>query len=211
MIARTDKFMNPVLREIEAAGGRGFLVLSDVSDPDSITKAMDEALATVTPEFPLQCVIYNAAARIEQPFEKLTVKLMDTSYKLNILAPFLIFQRATQVMTKQGFGTLLVTGATSSLRGNQNFVAFASTKSGLFAMCQSLAKELGPKGIHVGHVVIDGGVANSRIRYVRPDIPWNQGTSMDPDQISEGYWYLHAQEWSCWTFNLDMRPFNEKF
>lgn len=210
MIARTMQFMESVLKDIQQYG-KAFIVLADVTNPESITNAMNEALKGVTADFPLQAVVYNAAARIELPFEKLTQKHMDTSYKLNVLAPFLIFQRAVKVMAHQGFGTLLVTGATSSIRGNPNFVAFASTKSGLYAMTQSMAKELGPKGIHVAHVVIDGGVANSRIRHMRPDIPWERGTSMDPEKIAEGYWYLHEQEWSCWTFNLDMRPFNEKF
>ncbi|KAI9024544.1 putative short chain dehydrogenase [Hyaloraphidium curvatum] len=212
MVARTAQFMDGIRKEIASSGGRSAVILADCTDQASLEKGLSEALGHVSAEMPLQAVVYNAAARIESPFLKLTSKHLETSYKLNQLAPWLILQRTLPIMEKQGFGSVLVTGATASIRGNANFTAFASTKGALRAFCQSLAKEMGPRGVHVAHFIIDGGVANSRIRHVRKDIPWDKlGASMDPESIADEYWHVHKQHFSSWTFEIDLRPFSEKF
>lgn len=223
MIARSNQFVDAVAKEIEAFGGKvrrlgrlasargrltpdsrlaqSFVVLADASVPDSFNAGLDKALEKVSAEFPLQAVVYNAAARIESPFLKLDARRLETSYRLNQLAPWILCQRAAPIMVSQGFGSILVTGATASIRGNAGFTCFASTKAALRTFCQSLAKELGPNGIHVAHFIIDGGVANSRVRHVRKDIDWSKlGTSMDPDSIADEYWHTHMQHWSSWTF-----------
>ncbi|KXS09173.1 short-chain dehydrogenase/reductase SDR [Gonapodya prolifera JEL478] len=212
MMARTTKFMENTDKEIKDAGGKSFMVLTDCTQPERLKQSISEARAQVAPDMPLDCLVYNAAARIEMPVMKLTEKHMETSYRLNILAPFVCAQVVVPIMEKQGFGAILITGATASIRGNPNFVAFASTKHGKRALAQSLAKEIGPLGIHVAHFIIDGAVSNSRIRHVFPGREWGPPErSMSPDAISEVYYQVFQQDRSAWTFELDLRPFTEKF
>jgi NAD(P)-dependent dehydrogenase (short-subunit alcohol dehydrogenase family) len=110
-------------------------------------------------------------------------------------------------------GSLLFTGATASLRGRGPFVAFAAAKAGLRSLAQSIAREYGPKGIHVAHVVIDGGIDGERLRTAVPEFSERAGADglLDPDAIAETYWQLHQQHRSAWTHELDLRPYKEAF
>ncbi len=113
----------------------------------------------------------------------------------------------------QGVGSLIFTGATASLRGGAKFAAFASSKAALRSLAQGLARDFGPQGIHVAHVVIDGGIDGERLRTAAPQRVVEAGVNglLDPAAIAETYWQLHAQHRSAWTLELDLRPFNERF
>ena len=116
-------------------------------------------------------------------------------------------------MQPRGEGTILFTGATASLRGRPPFTAFASAKAGLRSLAQAMAREFGPEGLHVGHVVIDGGIDGEKLRSAVPDIAERRGVDglLQPDDIAEAFWQLHAQARSAWSFELDVRPHKESF
>jgi len=212
IMARTTEFLNGIHKEITDSGGKSFIVLTDCSQPESVKRSLVEARTKVPEGTPIDCLVYNAAARIENPLMQLTERNMDTSYRINVLAPFVCAQHLVPIMSKQGHGTILITGATASIRGNANFVAFSSSKQGKRALAQSLAKEVGPLGIHVAHIIIDGGVGNSRIRHVLKDRNWGPADrSMNPDACADTYYHLFEQDPSAWSFEVDLRPFNEKF
>ena len=129
------------------------------------------------------------------------------------LAGFLTGREAARVMTPRAKGTIIFTGATASLRGGAGFAAFAGAKHALRALAQSMARELGPQGIHVAHVVVDGAIDTAFIRETFPDryaAKAHDGI-VDPEAIAENYWHLHQQQRSAWTHELDLRPWVEKF
>jgi NAD(P)-dependent dehydrogenase (short-subunit alcohol dehydrogenase family) len=132
---------------------------------------------------------------------------------MGALAGFLMGREVARVMTPRGHGTILFTGATASLRGSAGFAAFAGAKHALRALAQSMARELGPRGIHVAHVVIDGAIDT---QFIQENFPERyalkaQDGILDPDAIAENYWMLHQQPRNAWTHELDLRPWMEKF
>jgi NAD(P)-dependent dehydrogenase (short-subunit alcohol dehydrogenase family) len=153
--------------------------------------------------------VYNAGLRIGKPIAEMTAEDYETCWRLGALGGFHTGREAARRMTERGEGTILFTGATASLRGGSGSAAFAGAKFALRALAQSLARELGPKGIHVAHVIIDGIINTPRARSRFPDRPLD--AMLDPDAIAEAYYGLHAQPKNAWTFELDLRPFNESF
>jgi NAD(P)-dependent dehydrogenase (short-subunit alcohol dehydrogenase family) len=131
-------------------------------------------------------------------------------------AGFLAGREAARIMVPRGRGTILFTGATASMRGGSGYAAFAAAKFGLRAVAQSMARELGPKNIHVAHLVIDSGVDTEFVRERikasgRDPNALPPDTLMDPDSIADAYWYLHSQKRDGWTHELDIRPYAETF
>jgi NAD(P)-dependent dehydrogenase (short-subunit alcohol dehydrogenase family) len=120
---------------------------------------------------------------------------------------------AARRLTPSGQGTIIFTGATASLRGKPPFTAFASAKAGLRSLAQSMAREFGPLGIHVAHVVIDGGIDGEKLNTAAPQLRIERGADrlLNIDAIAEAYWHLHGQHRSVWTHELDLRPFKERF
>jgi NAD(P)-dependent dehydrogenase (short-subunit alcohol dehydrogenase family) len=155
-----------------------------------------------------QCVIFNAGTY--RPGAVLEVAPQDflDCWKIGCYAGFLVGQQAARRMADRG-GSILFTGATASLRGSARFVNLASPKFALRALAQSMARELGPRGVHVAHVIIDGQIqAPGRPRTGAPGAPDSQ---LEPAAIAEAYWQLHAQPRSAWTLELDLRPWVERF
>jgi NAD(P)-dependent dehydrogenase (short-subunit alcohol dehydrogenase family) len=122
---------------------------------------------------------------------------------------FYAAQQVLPAMIESGRGTILFTGATASLRGSARFSALAVGKFGLRALAQSMAREFGPQGIHVAHVIIDGQINTPRMREMSPDREYH--TMLSPDAIAETYWQLHTQDRTAWTLELDLRPSVESF
>jgi short-subunit dehydrogenase len=126
---------------------------------------------------------------------------------------FLVGREVAKRMVTRERGTILFTGATASLRGSANFAAFAGAKHGLRALAQSMARELGPRNIHVAHVVIDGAIDTD---FIRENFPERYATKaqdglLNPDHIADNYWHLHTQSRDSWTHELDLRPWNERW
>lgn len=157
-----------------------------------------------------QLVVYNAGAFLAKSVLDLTAKDFEDGWRAGCFGGFLAGRAAARLMAPAGRGTILFTGATASLRGAANFAGFAVGKFGLRALAQSMARELGPKGIHVAHVIVDGMIeAEHRAGRKRgenaPD------ALLDPNAIAEAYWQVHRQPRSAWTHELDLRPWSEKF
>jgi NAD(P)-dependent dehydrogenase (short-subunit alcohol dehydrogenase family) len=176
----------------------------DLADPD----AVGAAFAQVDRELGVpQCVIFNAGTY--RPGAVLDVRPEDflQCWKVGCYAGFLVGQQAAVRMVERGSGSILFTGATASLRGSAGFVNLASPKFALRALAQSMARELGPRGVHVAHVIIDGQISAPD----RQQSPAAPDAQLDPSAIAESYWQLHVQPRSAWTLELDLRPWVERF
>lgn len=154
-------------------------------------------------------VVFNASQMVRGSILDLDPQAVESSWRVACLGGLHVGQQAARRMAAKGRGSILFTGATASLRGSANFAGFAVGKFGLRALAQSMARELGPKGIHVAHVIVDGLIAAERNR----DWQAQHGpdSALAPDAIAEAYWQLHLQPRSAWTQELDLRPWAEKF
>jgi NAD(P)-dependent dehydrogenase (short-subunit alcohol dehydrogenase family) len=162
---------------------------------------------------PVAAVIYNAGNNAIIPFEELTPAQFEKFWRLGAYGGYLAARRAMPLLASQGCGSMLFTGASASLRGRPNFAHFASAKAALRSLAQSLAKDYGPRGVHIAHVIIDGGVNGDRLKSVFPQWLDELGDdgSLEPDAIAEAFWHIHSQPRSAWTFELDLRPYKENW
>ncbi|HEV3010590.1 MAG TPA: SDR family NAD(P)-dependent oxidoreductase [Burkholderiales bacterium] len=162
---------------------------------------------------PVEVAIFNAGANFRASILDTPAEMFEKVWRLGCYAGFLFGREAARRMTPRGKGTILFTGATASVRGSAQFAAFAAAKGGLRQVAQSMARELGPKGIHVAHVVVDGMIDNRRTRERMAerarDLPADG--MLATDAIAELFWQLHVQPRSAWTFEADLRPWAEKF
>jgi len=162
---------------------------------------------------PLALAVHNAGSNRPTPFLKLSAESFEQHWREHVLGGFQVAQAALPALLAQGGGSLFFTGASGSLRGKANFAPFASAKAGLRNLAQSIAREFGPQNIHVGHVVVDGGIAGERLLSFRPSLAEERGPDgmLSIDAIAEGYWFMHHQQRSAWTLELDLRPWSESF
>jgi len=206
LMARGMDKLEPVDAEIRADGGMSLSVPADATDPAS----MGAAFETVRERWgPPSVLVYNAGAFHMGSLCDITPRQFEDSWKSNCMGGFLAAQQVVPPMVARGSGTIIFTGATASLRGSAHFACLAVGKFGLRALAQSLAREYGPRGVHVAHVIIDGVIEGPRIRGAARGEP--DRTLLDPDAIAETYWQLHRQDPSAWTLELDLRPATEKF
>jgi len=166
---------------------------------------------------PIEVCLFNAGSNVNKPLLDTTEKLFFKAWELACYAGFLVGREAARVMTPRGRGTILFTGATASLRGGKGFAAFAAAKFGLRAVAQAMARELGPKNIHVAHLIIDAAVDSDAIRERFKAMRGIEAEAIAPgslvrtDTIAEAYWFLHQQPKDGWTHELDLRPAVEKW
>jgi NAD(P)-dependent dehydrogenase (short-subunit alcohol dehydrogenase family) len=156
-----------------------------------------------------EVVVFNAGAFRPGGILEIEPSEFEQCWRIGCLAGFLVGQAAARRMVAQGHGTILFTGATAALRGSARFANLAVPKFGLRALAQSMARELGPKGVHVAHVIIDGQILSER--YAHLEAGRGPDSLLQPDAIAEMYYQLHAQPRSAWTLELDLRPWSEKF
>jgi NAD(P)-dependent dehydrogenase (short-subunit alcohol dehydrogenase family) len=157
-------------------------------------------------------VVFNIGANVRFPAVETTSRVFTKVWEMAAYSGFLAGREAARVMTPRGHGTILFTGATASVRGGAQFSAFASAKHGLRAVAQSFARELGPKGVHVAHVVIDGAIDGVFTRTNRGDQVEEllaRDAILRPDEIARNYVWLHRQQRSAWTHEMDLRPWSE--
>jgi NAD(P)-dependent dehydrogenase (short-subunit alcohol dehydrogenase family) len=156
--------------------------------------------------------VYNVGGNVRFPILETTSRVYFKVWEMCAMGAFLAGREAAKYMIQRGRGTILFTGATASVRGGGGYAAFAGGKHAERALAQSMARELGPKGIHVAHVVIDGGIDTAFIRENRPDI-YEQRKAADallqPEAIAETFWQIHKQPRTAWTFETDLRPWSE--
>ena len=206
LMARREGSVAGVREEIEDAGGTALPVSADATDPASVAAAIDEVRSNLgAPEV----FVYNAGAFQMGGILDLSPEKFDECFKANCAGAFYAAQQVLPAMVDGGRGTVLLTGATAALRGGARFSALAVGKFGLRALAQSMAREFGPQGIHVAHVVVDGQIDTPRVREMSPDR--EDHTMLSPDAIAETYWQLHSQDRTAWTLELDLRPAVESF
>ncbi len=209
---RGGEKLAPLKGRIEAAGGRFEARALDARIEEQVAAFIAEADA----DQPLEAVIFNVGANVNFPLIETTDRVFRKVWEMACQAGFLTGREAAARMLARGGGSIFFTGATASVRGGIGYAAFASAKAGLRALAQSMARELGPKNIHVAHLIIDAGVdtdfVRQRIVAARGQAALDslaQDTLMDPHSIARAYWMLHQQSRDAWTFELDLRPFAE--
>ena len=181
-------------------------IACDVRDPEAIETAFDRIRGEAGE---VDVLIYNAGSGEWNSVEETTVEGMESSWRTNTLGLLVASQQVIPPMKARASGSIVVIGATASLRGGANSTAFASAKSAQRSLAQSMARRLGPTGIHVSYVIVDGIIDLERTRAARPDIP--DEYYLQPDDIAQSVYDLTCQHRSAWTFELDLRPFGEKW
>jgi NAD(P)-dependent dehydrogenase (short-subunit alcohol dehydrogenase family) len=211
---RNGEKLAPLKEKIEAAGGAFEGRSLDARQEDQVAAFLAEADA----DQPLEVVIFNVGANVNFPILETTERVFRKVWEMACEAGFLTGREAARRLLERGSGSIFFTGATASMRGGIGYAAFAAAKAGLRSVAQSMARELGPRNIHVAHLVIDAGVDTA---FVRQRIVAARGeaaladlapaTLMEPASIAEAYWGLHRQSRDAWTFELDLRPFAERW
>ena len=197
LAARNAERIERLAEAIVEAGGSAVALPADARDERAVMRLFD---ALEQDHGPVEVTVFNAGAMYRSPVAELPADMFEEVWRAGCYAGFLVGREAARRMAPRGKGTILFTGATASLRGGAQFAAFAAAKHGLRALAQSMARELGPKGVHVAHVVIDGRID------ARDD-----DSGLAPDAIAETYYRLHTQSRSAWSFEVDLRPWVEKF
>lgn len=206
---RSPERLAIVVDEIRAAGGQAQAFPGDVASERDLNEIAQQLAAHGT----LEVAIFNAAGGTRAPTLQLSAEQFEAAWRVTTLGGFLFARAALEPLLAAGRGSLLFTGATAALRGRPPFAAFASAKAGLRSLTQSLAREFGPRNIHVAHVVVDGGIDGERLRTSAPQRVAERGPDglLDPDEIADAYWHLHQQGRTAWSQEIDLRPFNESF
>lgn len=209
---RTPAKINEVVAEIEASGiGSAEAWPTDVTDEAQVIAAFDRAMAPGPGRAPADVVVSNAGNNAIIDFTTLTAAQFEDFWRVGCYSGFLIGREAARRLLPLGRGTVIFTGASGSLRGKPGFAHFAAAKAGLRMISQSMAREYGPKGLHVAHVVIDGGIDGDRLRGAFPQMVDKLGADglLGFDAIADNYWLLHQQPKSAWTQELEIRPYRE--
>jgi NAD(P)-dependent dehydrogenase (short-subunit alcohol dehydrogenase family) len=193
---------------IRAAEGEAHAVGLDARKEADVTAFVETVERTIGP---MEVLVFNIGANVRFPIVETTTQVYSKVWEMASLAGFLTSREAARVMVPRGRGTILFTGATASVRGGAGFSAFAGAKHALRALAESLAREIGPKGVHVAHVVIDGAIDGAFIRGLMPDAAEKLAREeiLVPDEIAKNYVWLYHQKRSAWTFEMDLRPWSE--
>jgi NAD(P)-dependent dehydrogenase (short-subunit alcohol dehydrogenase family) len=206
MMAREEERLGTVREEIQDAGGTALAVSADATDAASVASAFGQVQEKLgSPEV----FVYNAGAFQMGSILELSPEQFDNCFRANCSGALYGAQQVLPAMVEREQGTIILTGATAALRGSANFAALATGKFGLRALAQSMAREFGPQGIHVAHVIIDGQINTPTLRETQPDR--EEHTTLSPDAIAKTYWQLHTQDPTAWTLELDLRPAVETF
>lgn len=210
---RTASKIESVARAIVAAGGRAEAVLTDTTSEGDVLRLFDRAMAPGPGFAPADLIVYNAGNNRRLDFRELSAETFAEFWRVGCFGGFLVGREAARRLAPLGRGTVVFTGASGSLRGKPGFAHFAAAKAGLRAIAQSMAREFGPQGIHVAHVVIDGGIRGERLLSRNPHLIEERGEEglLGIDAIAEAYWQIHRQPRSAWSHEIDLRPYKESF
>jgi NAD(P)-dependent dehydrogenase (short-subunit alcohol dehydrogenase family) len=207
---RQAEKLEPLVERIRADGGQAHGFGSDARQESEMIALVERIEREIAP---IEVAVFNIGANVRFDVTATTERVYRKVWEMGAFAGFLLGREAARVMGPRGRGTIIFTGATASLRGSAGFAAFAGAKFALRALAQSMARELGPKGIHVAHVVIDGAIDTA---FIRENFPERYALKADdgilnPDHIADAYWQLHQQPRDTWTHELDLRPWMERF
>jgi NAD(P)-dependent dehydrogenase (short-subunit alcohol dehydrogenase family) len=206
---RNAEKLKATAAELRASGAKVAEIVGDASIAEDARRFVEGAQSLA----PLALAVHNAGSNRPAPFLRLSAETFEQHWREHALGAFQVSQAALPALLAQGGGSLFFTGASGSLRGKANFAPFASAKAALRNLAQSIAREFGPQNIHVAHVVVDGGIAGERLLSFRPSLAEERGPDgmLAIDAIAEAYWFLHHQQRSAWTLELDLRPWAEPF
>ena len=207
---RSADKLQPLVDEIRADGGEAHGFASDARKEEEVAALVEGIERNIGP---IEAFVFNIGANVPCSILEETARKYFKIWEMACFSAFLTAQAVARRMVTRERGTILFTGATAGLRGAAHFAAFAGAKHGVRALAQSMARELGPRNIHVAHVVVDGAIDTAFIRDTFPDIyaRKDQDGILDPEHIADNYWFLHAQPRDAWTFELDLRPWIEKW
>ena len=207
---RHAEALDKLVSQIEADGGKAVACPVDARDEE----AMAALFAYIEQEIaPLGVVVFNIGANVRFGIRETTGRVYRKVWEMAAFAGFLTGREAAKYMVPRGQGTIIFTGATASIRGSSGFSAFSGAKFALRALAQSMARELGPQGVHVAHVVVDGMIDSNFIRDNVPGVDDMRASDaiLSPDAIAANYVMLHEQPRNAWTHELDLRPWKENW
>jgi NAD(P)-dependent dehydrogenase (short-subunit alcohol dehydrogenase family) len=201
--------LEPLLVQIRNAGGEAHGFGSDARIESEVVQLFETIEKDIAP---LDAVIFNIGANVNFPIRETTERVYRKVWEMAALGGFLAGREAAKVMVPRGKGTIIFTGATASIRGGAGYSAFAGAKFALRALAQSMARELGPQGVHVAHTIIDGAIDTEWIakNFPQRHALKDQDGILNPEHIADAYWMLHSQPRDAWTHELDLRPWMEK-
>ena len=205
---RSADKLEPLVASIKADGGEAHGFASDARKEEDMVSLVEMIERDIAP---IEVAVFNIGANVRFGITETTARVYHKVWEMACFGGFLMGREAAKVMLPRARGTIIFTGATASLRGREGFAAFAGAKHALRALAQSMARELGPKGIHVAHPVIDGAIDTEFIRTNFPEryeMKSQQGI-LNPDSIAEAYWQIHRQPRDAWTHETDLRPWTE--
>lgn len=202
--------LQQLVDDIRAAGFAAEGLPCDARDEDQIIALFDRIESDIGP---VEVAVFNAGAQHNAPIAEMTARIYRQVWESAAFGGFLMGREAARRMAPRGRGTIIFTGATASMRAGPGFAAFAGAKYALRALSQSMAKELGPKGIHVAHVIIDGMIESDAVKQRFPERTVAKGEDgmLDPAAIAETYYQMHAQPRSAWSWEIDLRPWSEQW
>jgi len=207
---RNEEALQSLLQHIHWEGERALAFGLDARREEQVVSFFKRVEAE---HGPVEVVVFNVGGNVKFPILETTAQKYFKVWEMCAMAGFLVGREAAKVMLQRERGTILFTGATASTRGGAGFSAFAGGKAALRALAQSMARELGPKGLHIAHVIIDGLIdtAFTQEHFAQRVAETGPDGILNPDHIAEAYWYLHKQPRDAWTFELDLRPSVERW
>lgn len=207
---RTQSRLEETASRLREAGGSAEAFAVDVTEEDQVI-ALFEHVAGLDGQ--LDLVVYNVGNAFMHDTLTMPASLFEKAWRVCCYGGFLVGREAGKLLSAQGSGSLFFSGATASVRSRPPFIAFAAGKAGLRAVASGLAREFGPKGVHVAHVILDGAIDGDQLNSRMPQAKAHLGEDgmLDPDVIADNYLWLHGQQRSAWTFEVDLRPFKENF
>lgn len=205
----SDK-LQKLVQSIEAEGNKARAFPCDARDEEATIAMIEQVERDIGP---IEVCVFNIGANVRFGITDTTSQVFRKVWEMACFAGFITGREVSKAMLKRERGTIIFTGATASTRGASGFAAFASAKHGLRALAQSMARELGPKNIHVAHTIIDGAIDTNFIREIVPNVDEmrEQDAILNPDHLAANYVMLHNQPRTAWTFELDLRPWKEKW
>lgn len=207
---RSADKLQPLVDAINASGGEAHGFACDARKEEEVVALIEQIETQIGP---IEALVFNIGANVPCSILEETARKYFKIWEMACFSGFLNAREVARRMVTRQRGSILFTGATAGLRGASGFAAFAGAKHGIRALAQSMARELGPMNIHVAHVVVDGAIDTDFIRQSFPEkyALKEQDGILDPEHIAENYWYLHTQPRDAWTFELDLRPWNERW
>jgi len=207
---RSAEKLQPLVDSIKANGDEAHGFACDARKEDDVIALVEQIESEIGP---IEAFVFNIGANVPCSILEETARKYFKIWEMACFSGFLNAREVAKRMAKRERGTILFTGATAGTRGAAGFAAFAGAKHGIRALAQSMARELGPMNIHVAHIIVDGAIDTD---FIRDNFPEKYATKdqdgiLNPDHIAENYWYLHSQPRDAWTFELDLRPWNERW